>query len=358
MSSFTAGFQGLECAQLVLTTAAQAPKGRLEFQVEVAPPATTTTLSSRRRRLAMQPLDTSTGQVATGAQQPVAAACGVPAAPTLRLRLPAGQRLASVIWKDSLNRTVHVEDAASLAAAATAGAGAATWTTAGVALPPLYPLSESSADGAPGCSARDGACQLAARTYTALLLAPDGRYSRAEVRAAAPSLAGQQLSVRHKHYELHQLTYEQHSLTLPLGWRAASEGNSAPAGVTLFDAAATRAQPLLLAHCSAAVVAGSSLPSSTCSKQWTLALQLGVSGAALAAAARQAGGQMLLSVDDGCPALALGPSHLPSDASTAAAAALWLHWGPDRRRLALPFPTHLASAADSRQQQLSLVLVR
>lgn len=335
------GFQGLECAQLLVTTAAPAPQGPLRFTVESAPAAAaaataSTPSASAARRLLMQPTatDSPAGQLVAGdgsAPAPAAGACGVPAAPTLRLRLPAGQQLSSVIWRDSLNRTVHVQSGASLAAVASTDG---PWTTAAVALPPLYPFTESSTDPAVACTAP--ACQQLQRRYSVLVLAADGRHSRADLALSPGSLGGQRLAITYKHYERHSLSFEQGSLHIPLGWPAAAGGNASatgsPAGVAIF--AGSRSAPLQLGKSSAAVVRGGSLPDSSCSQQWSLSLQLSVRDDAIAAAAKQAGGRMLLSVDGDYPALSLGPSQLP--AAAAGEAALWLHWGPHRRRLALP----------------------
>lgn len=276
----------------MLSTAAPQPQGRLEFTVEPAPAGPAT--PAARRRLAMQTSSTPAGQLSADGLSPAGPAadsCGVPAAPTLRLRLPVGQQLSSVIFKDGLNRTVHQESSASLAAASSAAAasGASHWTTAAVALPALHPFTEASSDQAPGCSSGDAACQAAQRWWSALLLAPDGRHSRADISAAPATLAGQQLSVRYKHYEQQRLTYREDSLTVPLSWpsmeSSGAAGAGVPAGVALYDSGRD-GQPLPLAHSTAAVVAGGSLPSSACSRQWSLSLQLSLSAAAATAAAQ------------------------------------------------------------------------
>ena len=261
---------------MVLTTAAPEPAGRLSFKVEAAPPASAAGPTSRRR-LGMQPSGTSEGSMAAGGgTTDAASACGVPAAPALRLRLPAGQQLSSVIWKDSLNRTVHVESGASLAAAAeaAAAAGADSWSTAAVALPALHPLEETSGDPAPGCSGSP-ACQQAQRRYTALVLAPDGRHSSVAVALAPATLLAQPLSLQYKHYERQQLTHEQDSLLLP------NPGAGSLLGTTLFDGGSAALQ---LARAGSAVVSGSSLPDTRCSRQWSLSLLLRLSGDALRAA--------------------------------------------------------------------------
>lgn len=203
------GFGGLECGQLVLTTAAPAPQGRLEFAVEVAPAPQPSTgaASSSRRRLHLQPLSSSAGQLA--ADGGASGGASVAAGPTLRLRLPPGQQLSSVIWKDGMNRTVLVQSGAELAAAAASSAGNDSWATGAVTLPPLLPLAASSAAPPLSCSGSGGACQP---RYSVVLLAPDGRHARADITP----LGGQQLSMRHKYYEASQLTYSQASLTMPL----------------------------------------------------------------------------------------------------------------------------------------------
>lgn len=290
------GFQGLECAQLVLTTQAPPPQGRLDFSIELGLTSEAAPVAAQRRRsLRMQPGDGSGGQLAAGDGAAAAASCGVPAAPTLRLRLPAGQQLSSVVWRDALNRTVAVQSGATLtAAAAAAGAAssAATWTTPAVPLPALYPFAESSHDPAAGCDAGLASCQLAQRRYSVRLLAPDGRHSVAAISAAPLTLAGAQLSIQVKHYEPHQLTQEQRSLSLPLGWPSADSATAAsvpedtfPAGIVIYDASG--GAELALKDSQDAVVTGSSLPASGCSQQWTLSLQLSLTGTALAAAAAQ-----------------------------------------------------------------------
>lgn len=325
------GFAGLECAKLVLTTAAPAPAGRLSFSVEAAPASDSGSIISggsgaavarSSRRLAMQPLDGSTGRVAPATDS---ASCGASSssALALRLRLPANQRLSSVIWKDCLNRTVHVQTAIDFEAArsAAASSGATHYTTAAVALPHLYPFAESSADPAVGCTG--AACEQLQRRYSVLLLSPDGRHSRADVTVAPSKLNGQRVLVRLLHYEQHQLTFEDQDFTLP------ASAASTAAGVTLYDAAVP-GQALPLGR-SGLVAPAASLPSSACG-QWSLTLQLNISPAALSVALRHPGGHTIVSVDGGFPALTLGPSELSSSA-----AALWLHWGPaHKRRLPLP----------------------
>lgn len=210
-------------------------------------------------------------------------ACGVPATPVLRLRLPAGQRLSSVIWKDGLNRTIHVESSASLAAAAdaAAAAGSDSWTTAAVALPAQHPIEESSGELAPSCSG-SAACQQAQRQYWALVLAPDGRHSSVVVQLAPGNLIAHQISLRYKHYEPNQLTHEQGSLLLP------HPGAASLSGVALFDSPGT---PLQLARAGSAVVSGSSLPDTRCSRQWSLSTMLRVNQDTLQAAGEaQVGG--------------------------------------------------------------------
>ncbi|KAL4449525.1 hypothetical protein ABPG77_007169 [Micractinium sp. CCAP 211/92] len=357
------GFQGLECAQLVLTTQAPPPQGRLDFSIEPGLTSEAAPVAAQRRRsLRMQPGDGSGGQLAAGDGAAAAASCGVPAAPTLRLRLPAGQQLSSVVWRDALNRTVAVQSGASLAAAAAAAgaaSSAATWTTPAVTLPALYPFAESSHDPAAGCDAGLASCQLAQRRYSVRLLAPDGRHSVAAISAAPPTLAGTQLSIQVKHYEPQQLTQERRSLSLPLGWPSADSAAAAsapgvtfPAGVVLYNASG--GAELALKDSQDAVVTGSSLPASGCSQQWTLSLQLSLTSTALAAAAAQQQGQVLLSVDGGLPSLSLGPSLLPG---TPASPALWLRWGGAApRRVVLPHP--LAGLQGSQTGTLRLVLVR
>lgn len=289
-----AGFQGLECAQLVLTTAAPEPAGRLSFSVEAAPAAPSHAPIASRRRLRMQPGGGDEGSMAAEASESSMAAeagepivvrcfgepCGVPAAPVLQLRLPVGQRLASVIWKDGLNRTIHAEAGAELAAAAdaAAAAGADSWTTAAVALPSQYPLEESSGELAPSCSGSPS-CQQAQRRYMALVLAPDGRHSSVAVELAPANLIAHQVSLRYKHYEPHQLTYEQGSLLLP------HPGASSFSGVALFDSTGS-GTPLQLARSSSAMVSGSSLPDTHCSQQWSLSIMLRIGDQALAAASQ------------------------------------------------------------------------
>lgn len=291
-----AGFQGLECAQLVLTTQAAAPQGRLDFSIEPGLPSEVNpSADSRRRRLRMQPGASSVGQLTARGVGAGVDSCGVPAAPTLHLRLPAGQQLSSIVWRDALNHTVSVQSGASLAAAASsvdASTPAATWTTAAVTLPALYPFAESSNDPSASCDAGRTTCQLAQRRYSVRLLAPDGRHSMAVITAPPPTLAGQQLSISVKHYEPQQLSQEQRSLTLPLGWPSAGttaedagSGGGPPAGVVIYDASG--GAELALKDSRDAVVQGSSLPASACSQQWTLSMQLSLSGAALAAAAAQ-----------------------------------------------------------------------
>ncbi|KAL4443898.1 hypothetical protein ABPG75_011635 [Micractinium tetrahymenae] len=360
------GFQGLECAQLVLTTQAPAPQGHLDFSIEPAAPSEAAPAAAQRRRLHMQPGVGSVGQIAAGSEAGDAGCggCGVPATPTLRLRLPAGQQLSSVVWRDALNRTVAVQSGASLAAAAsTAGAdsSATMWTTPALTLPPLHPFAESASDPAASCDASCTACQQAQQRYSVRLLAPDGRHSLAAVLAAPPTLAGQHLSITVKHYEPQRLTLEQRSLTLPLGWPAAGstataagpgEADAYPGGVVIYDASG--GAELVLKDSWDAVVPGSSLPASACSQQWTVSLQLSLTGAVLTAAAAQQQGQVLLSVDGGLPSVSLGPSLLPG---SPASPALWLRWGGAApRRLALPRP--LAALRGSQAGSLNLVLVR
>ena len=336
----------------MLTTDAPEPLGRLDFSVQAAPPGGTAAAlpatlfaAGARRRLRMQPGDHAAGwvvseisgapagelvgeatdpaasQPAVPAAQPVAptgmpseapaevptvgerdvqpqqGVCGVPAAPALRLRLPAGQRLASVVWLDSLNRTVAVQSGAELAAAAS---DTAPWTTPAVALPPLYPFAESSSDPSAGCSPDAATCQAQQRSYTVLLLAPDGRHARATITAAPVTLDGQQLEVSYKFYERRQLSYSRASLAVPLAWPAplptgapagsssSSSSSSIPAGVVIYDAAAAAdGRPLQLRDSAAAVVPGGSLRGSECSRQWSLSMEVDVEGAELAAAARE-----------------------------------------------------------------------
>lgn len=229
----------------------------------------------------MQPAGDSDGSMAAEAGDgsgTSGSTCGVPAAPVLRLRLPAGQRLSSVIWKDGLNRTVHVESGDSLAAAAdaAAAAGADSWTTAAVALPAQYPIRESSGELAAGCLGPT-VCQLAQRQYRALLLAPDGRHSSVAVQLAPANLVAQQIGLRYKHCEPNRLTEEQGSLLLP------HPGASSLAGATLFDGSSTQLQ---LARASSAVVSGGSLPDTRCSRQWSLSAMLRIGDKALQAASQ------------------------------------------------------------------------
>ena len=246
----------------------------------------------------MQPAGSSDGSVAAEAGEPTIVRCfgepcGVPAAPTLQLRLPAGQRLASVIWKDGLNRTIHVESGADLAAAAdaAAAAGADSWTTAAVALPAQLPIEESSGELAPTCSGSP-ACPLAQRRYTALVLAADGRHSSVAVELAPANLIAHQVSLRYKHYEPQRLTYEQGSLLLPY------PGASSFSGVALFDSSGT---PLQLARSGSAVVSGSSLPDTLCSRQWSLTAMLRVGDKALQAAGQAQVGGTCWSCREGWP---------------------------------------------------------
>ncbi|KAL4855201.1 Calponin y domain-containing protein [Chlorella vulgaris] len=203
------GFQGLECAQLVLTTGAPAPNGKLEFSVEAAPAVQQQPAASRRRRLHLQPLPSAEGQLAgvdggsTGLPS-----CGASLAPSLLLRLPAGQLLTSVIWKDNLNRTLLVQTGDNLVAAFSS---TDSWTTPAITLPALRPLAASSGDGALGCES-SGACPL---QYSVLVLAPDGRFARATVAPTGSTQLGQQFSVQVKHYEKLQLSWSASSFSIP-----------------------------------------------------------------------------------------------------------------------------------------------
>ena len=190
-----AGFQGLECAQLVITTAApEPPQERLEFGVIEAAPASTPTTSQQRRRrrlhMELQPSAGGSGTLASEGRDS-GAACGQPL--RLRLQLPAEQQLSSVIWKDGLNRTLHVQTGASLAGGASLAAGG--WATADVELP--------------AASVSGGG------HYSVLVLAPDGRHTRADFSLESATNSGQ-LAVRFKYYSSRQLSYARQ--TLALSW--------------------------------------------------------------------------------------------------------------------------------------------
>ena len=266
------GLQTLECAHLVVTTAAPVPQGRLEVEVEAvtAPTAAATpgtaSSSSSRRRLHVLPTDDAAGQFAggdsgSGSGSALSGAgihegCAVAATPTLRLRLPAGQQLSSVIWRDGLNRTIHVDSAASLAAAMSSEAD---WTTAAVTLPLPEPLQESSADPAAACSA--AACDQLQRSVSVALVAADGRHSRADITLAPATLAGQEMAVRVKYYERTRLTYKHTTSRLPLAWPAGGGGSanaSAIVGVALYDG--SRSQPLQLSRSGGAAIVGTACP--------------------------------------------------------------------------------------------------
>jgi hypothetical protein len=188
-----AGYQGLECAQLVITTAApEPPQERLEFAVVEAAPASTPSTSQQRRRLRMEAQLSGGGSgTLTSGGPDSAAACGQPL--RLKLQVPAGQQLSSVIWKDALNRTLHVQTGSSLAGGANlAGAG---WATAEVELP-------ATSEGVSGGG-----------HYSVLVLAPDGRHARADISLESATNSGQ-LAVRFKYYSSRQLSYDQQALVL------------------------------------------------------------------------------------------------------------------------------------------------
>ena len=350
----------------MITTQAPAPVGKLSFSVEWADGNSGAAgIPVSRRRLHMQPLQPGSGQLTNNAAGAANGTCGVPLSPpAVHLRLPAREALSSVIWRDSQNRTLLVQTSAELSLAAAAGSG---WVTAAVALPPQYPPQQSSACAAPSPSPSPSpSCQQAQRRYSVLLLAPDGRHSRADLVYSPASIstgAPGTLHVRYKHYEASQLSFASETLALPFAWPAAG-GAAGPGGVTLFDASAAAGQPLQLRQAGQAVFAGADLLASStqCSQQYSLAMLLTISGSALRDAAQSPGGdgQVLASVDGGLPAVTLGPALLADGTTSGAAgAALWLRWGTaSPRHLALPSSLAALAGDQAQIQTFHLVLVR
>ncbi|GAB4822461.1 hypothetical protein N2152v2_009507 [Parachlorella kessleri] len=181
------GFQSLDCAMLVVKTAAAPPSGKLDFSVSVstagaAQPDTAPATASNAvplvasRRLQQAPAASSSSS-ASSATTLAALAC---ASPTLSLDFATAadaSGILSITWKDSFNRTLAF------------GPGLTTFKLPAV-----------------GCASAVTCPDPL--LYHVHALASDGRHTHATLRLRNPSPAGVDYAVDYKFYEPSGLSYD------------------------------------------------------------------------------------------------------------------------------------------------------
>lgn len=177
-----AGYITLQCAQLVVKTGAAPPSGQLRFSVDLAPASIAADSSAPAARRRLQ-------QVASGA------ACAVQLQePLATLRFASaedGQSVASVVWRDALNRTLA------------SGPGLTS-----LRLPALQrPVAQAAASPDQGCTGAD--CPNP-RTFYVHVLGVDGRHTQARLLLRPLASGGLEARVAYKTYEPGRLSsYEE-----------------------------------------------------------------------------------------------------------------------------------------------------
>ena len=159
----------------------------ISLGLDAASDSTTTTASSSSRRMLLLQQQ----QVAAAA----AAGCGAAARPVMRVQVDPGWQVASVVWKDNLNRTF---------------AAGPEVLTAGLPLPAA--LDESSGPPpTPTCSA--GSCMAIQQRYSVHVLAEDGSHS-----GAFFSFSNGSLQVTYKNYDADTITLREEVQPVGFDW--------------------------------------------------------------------------------------------------------------------------------------------
>ncbi|WIA29149.1 hypothetical protein OEZ86_011660 [Tetradesmus obliquus] len=218
---------GIKCLQLRVVTGVMASPGTLDARVQ------------------LQGLDEQQRLVLGGDQ------CGFPVTPSLQLVLPDGVEVITIVWRDNLNRTVALD-------------------TTAVQLPPLAPLMEASVANTEQCNS---GCDW---SYHVKILAADGAQTQIDMSFSSASLSALQMTATYSYYLKRSILQARELHSIPVV-RQPPQRTTSSQGQQLLS------QPATLDALAQQVFGANVIPDSTCSKQWSLSLNLDVPASALEA---------------------------------------------------------------------------